>query len=314
MQPIAPHALRAGSAPPAPAHAPGNVTEFVAEHQRYRSSEPRNAMSVDVEDYFQVAAFEREIDRAGWDARECRVEANIDKTLQMFSAANVRATFFALGWIAQRYPALIRGIVAAGHELASHGYDHYRVTQQGPAEFRSDVIRTKNLLEDLSGQRISGYRAPSYSIGRGTLWALDVLQEAGYRYSSSIYPVRHDLYGMPEAPRFAFRLRPQGLLELPVTTVRFAGRNWPCGGGGYFRLMPYPLYRWSLQRVNKVDGQPGIFYFHPWELDPAQPRIPSASLRSRFRHYLNLKRMRVRLERLLRDFRWGRIDEIFALS
>jgi polysaccharide deacetylase family protein (PEP-CTERM system associated) len=180
-------------------------------------------------------------------------------------------------------------------------------------QLREDLLRTKGLLEDLAGTAVLGYRAPSYSIGARNLWALDVVQETGHVYSSSIYPIRHDLYGMPDAPRFPFRLRPDAILEIPVTTLRFAERNFPCGGGGYFRLMPYPLYRWAMRRVNDVDRQPGMFYFHPWEIDPTQPRVEGASLRSRFRHYVNLDTMEARLRRLLGDFRWGRMDEVFGV-
>jgi len=271
----------------------------------------RNALTVDVEEYFQVAAFERTISRDGWSTCESRVEFNTDLVLDLFAAHGKKATFFVLGWIAERHPALVKRIVADGHELASHGYDHTRVHQLTPQQFRADVLRTKATLEDLAGVAVRGYRAPSYSIDERNLWALDVLREAGHVYSSSIYPIRHDLYGMPEAPRFAFKFGPSGILEIPVTTVRFGGRNYPCGGGGYFRLLPYSLFRRMLRRVNQVDLQPGLFYFHPWEVDPRQPRVYGAPIRSRFRHYLNLSSMQRRLEKLLTDFEWGRMDEIF---
>lgn len=270
-----------------------------------------NAMTVDVEDYFQVSAFEQHISREDWEGLPCRVEANVDRILELFSDHGVCATFFMLGWIAERYPGLVKRVVEAGHELASHGYAHVQVSQQTVDEFREDVLRTKSLLEDLSGQDVNGYRAASYSIGAKNLWALDVLQEAGHRYSSSIYPIRHDLYGMPDAPRFAFRHGGGGLLEIPVTTVRFLGRNLPCGGGGYFRLLPYRLSKWAIRRVNDKDGQAALFYFHPWELDPDQPRQRGVSARTRFRHYLNLERMEWRLKRLLREFRWDRMDRVF---
>jgi len=285
---------------------------FVLEHARFAGDAPVNAMSVDVEDWFQVSAFERTIARTGWDGLECRVERNVDNILRMFADANVRATFFTLGWIAERYPQVVRAIVAQGHELASHGYSHVRATQQNPAEFREDVTRTKAMLEDLGGQPILGYRATSYSIGRDNIWALDVLGEAGYRYSSSIYPIEHDLYGMPEAPRFAFRTAPRAILEVPITTLDLGVRRIPCGGGGFFRLFPYAFSRWALRRVNAIDRQPGIFYFHPWEIDPEQPRVAQAPLRSRLRHYLALRRMQPRLQRLLRDFRWDRMDRVFG--
>ena len=275
-----------------------------------------NAMSVDVEDYFQVSAFERHIARQDWEHLPCRVEANVERILTLFERHKVKATFFMLGWVAERYPAMVRGIVAAGHELASHGYEHIRVVQQTPEAFRADVIHTRQLLEDIGGCVIQGYRAASYSIGRDNLWALDVLAETGHRYSSSIYPIRHDLYGMPEAPRFPFNpdeafKRGNGLLEIPVTTLKLGGRTWPCGGGGYFRLFPYTLSRWALQRVNQDDGQAAVFYFHPWEIDPEQPRQQGIGLKTRVRHYLNLNRMESRLDRLLGDFRWGRMDQVF---
>lgn len=272
-------------------------------------------MTVDVEDYFQVSAFEGHIDRAQWDTLSCRVEVNTDRILALFDAAGVKATFFTLGWVAERYPALIRRIVEGGHELASHGYAHVRVTQQQPAEFRADVEKTKYLLEDIGGVEVRGYRAASYSIGAGNLWALDELGEAGYRYSSSIYPVRHDLYGMPEAPRFAFRPRGEAsILEVPITTLRVGGKNLPCGGGGFFRLYPYAVSRWALRRINDGEGQSGMFYFHPWEIDPAQPRQTGLDLKTRTRHYLNLGRMESRLQALLGDFAWDRMDRVFLAS
>ena len=271
---------------------------------------PVNVMTVDVEDYFQVSAFEPYIRRDSWDQRECRVERNVDRILQLFDRHGVKATFFTLGWIAERYPQMVRRMVAQGHELASHGWSHVRVTQQEPDAFRQDVLRTKALLEDVSGQEILGYRAASYSIGADNLWALDVLRETGHLYSSSIYPIRHDLYGMPEAPRFAFRPSEGGFLEFPVTTFRIANRNLPCGGGGWFRLVPYAGMRWAIRRVNRVDGESAIFYFHPWEIDPGQPRQAGIDAKTRFRHYLNLERMESRLNRLLNDFSWGRMDEV----
>ena len=292
----------------------GKPDDLLLEHARFDSPAPRNAMSVDVEEYFQVAAFERQIRREDWGGYPSRVAYSTGKVLDLFAAKAVRATFFCLGWIAERHPDLVHRIVAEGHELASHGYDHTRVTTMDPARFREDVSRTKRILEDIGGVPVRGYRAPSYSIGADNLWALDVLQETGHLYSSSIYPIRHDLYGMPEAPRFAFRLREQSILEIPVTTVELAGNNLPAGGGGYFRLLPYPAYRWGLRRVNGRDRQPGIFYFHPWEVDPGQPRVAGAPLRSRFRHYLNLDTMEPRLARLLDDFQWGRMDAVFGIQ
>ncbi len=288
-----------------------NPSSFVLEHEAYRSAEPRNALTVDVEEHFQVAAFEGQIAREAWDGHDSRVSANTNRVLDVFAAQGVRGTFFVLGWVAERHPGLIRRIVAEGHELASHGYDHTRVIYMDATRFREDVTRTKGILESKGGVPVRGYRAPSYSINGRNLWALDVLQETGHAYSSSIYPIRHDLYGMPEAPRFAFRVRPGAILEIPVTTVEVNGHNFPAGGGGYFRLMPYGLFRWGLRRVNERDTQPGMFYFHPWEVDPGQPRIPRAPLRSRLRHYTNLHTMETRLKRLLGDFRWGRMDEVF---
>ncbi|MDM5176055.1 DUF3473 domain-containing protein [Massilia sp. DJPM01] len=272
----------------------------------------RNAMTIDVEDYFQVSAFAPIIARESWPARECRVEANVERILAILADGGVHATFFTLGWIAERYPDMVRRIVAGGHELASHGYGHLRASDQTRAEFADDVGRSKALLEDIGGQAVLGYRAPSFSIGSANLWALDVLHDAGYRYSSSIYPIQHDHYGMPDAPRFAFYPNgPDGLLEVPITTAMLGQRKLPAGGGGYFRLLPYSLSRWMMRRVNSDDGQPAIFYFHPWELDPGQPRPEGASLKTRFRHYVNLQRMEGRIKQLTRDFAWDRMDRIF---
>jgi polysaccharide deacetylase family protein (PEP-CTERM system associated) len=278
-----------------------------------RMSNITNVMSVDVEDYFQVGAFEHTIARDAWEQWPCRVEANIERILALFARHGIHATFFTLGWIAERYPALVRAIVAGGHELASHGHGHQRASDLSPMAFREDVSRAKKLLEDLGGVPVAGYRAPSFSIGRANLWALDVLAEAGYRYSSSIYPIAHDHYGMPEAPRFPYRPEScPALLEMPPTTVPLAGRNLPAAGGGYFRLLPYAASRWLIGRVNRLEGRPTMFYFHPWELDPGQPRVPGAPLKSRFRHYVNLNRMEDKLDRLCADFRWGRADQVYA--
>lgn len=272
----------------------------------------RNAMTCDVEDYFQVSAFAPYIDRDSWPTRECRVEANMERILAIYERHGVKATFFTLGWIAERYPGMVRNIVAAGHELASHGYGHLRASDQSRTQFDNDIRSSKALLEDIGGQAVLGYRAPSFSIGHANLWALEALQEAGYRYSSSIYPIAHDHYGMPDAPRFAFYPHgPDGLLEVPVTTVNMLGRNLPAGGGGYFRLLPYALSRWMMQKVNREDRQPALFYFHPWELDPGQPRPQGLDAKSRFRHYVNIERMEGRLEQLARDFAWDRMDRIF---
>ena len=277
------------------------------------SSSPVNAMTVDVEEYFQVSAFETSISRTDWSRMDSRVESSIHRILELFANYGICATFFVLGWIAERNPALVKRIVQAGHEIASHGYDHTRVVNQDPTEFRKDVEKTKKLLEDLSGSEVVGYRAASYSINKTNLWALDALSDIGYRYSSSIYPIKHDLYGIPDAPRFAFRLKSDGILEIPVSTTEVLGRRIPCGGGGFFRLFPYSLSKWAIERVNRRDGQSAIFYFHPWELDPEQPRITKAGLKSRFRHYLNLGKTQARLSHLLRDFRWDRADRIFGI-
>ncbi|WP_263771507.1 XrtA system polysaccharide deacetylase [Propionivibrio soli] len=269
-----------------------------------------NALTIDVEDYFQVSALAPYIPREEWDSRACRVERNVERILNLLDKHSVKATFFTLGWIAERYPCLIRAIVDGGHELASHGYGHQRASDLSEELFFADIESAKRLLEDLSGHEVKGYRAPSFSIGKRNLWAFDCLERAGYRYSSSIYPIRHDHYGMPDAPRFAHSVR-VGLLEVPVTTARFFERNWPASGGGYFRLMPYAVSRWLLRRVNDIDCQAAVFYFHPWEIDFEQPRIKGIDAKTRFRHYLNLHRTEQRLERLLADFSWGRMDEIF---
>jgi polysaccharide deacetylase family protein (PEP-CTERM system associated) len=269
-----------------------------------------NAFSIDVEDWFQVAAFAPYIDRKDWDSLECRVERNVDLLLQTLDKHGVKATFFTLGWIAQRYPALVKRIVAGGHELASHGYGHHMIHELGEQLFREDVVRAKGLLEDLSGKPVIGYRAPSFSVGRDTLWALDVLAQTGHQYSSSIYPIKHDLYGMPEAPRFAHQR--SGLLEIPATSIRLRTRNFPASGGGYFRLLPYSVSRWSLKRVNQVDGEAAVFYCHPWEIDPGQPKMHHASTKSRFRHYVNQGRMLGKIDRLLGDFAWGTVAEVIA--
>lgn len=270
-----------------------------------------NAMTVDVEDYFQVSAFEPYVARADWNSIGCRVEANVERILALFDTHGVRGTFFTLGWVAQRYPRLIEKIAENGHELASHGWEHVRVNTQTPAAFREDITRTRCLLEDISGSAVKGYRAASYSIGAGQRWAWHELAAAGYQYSSSVVPIRHDLYGMPGSPRFSYSTADGRLLEIPITTVPLAGRNINCGGGGWFRLFPYAFSRWALERVNRTEGQPGIFYFHPWEIDPQQPRLAGLGVKTRFRHYLNLARTYQRLEKLLTDFRWGRMDQVF---
>ena len=288
----------------------GAVTESLPMSYKTIDNPLTNALTIDVEDYFQVSAFAPHIKRTEWNSLECRVERNVDRILEILANHKTKATFFTLGWIAERYPQLILRIVEQGHELASHGYGHERASDQTEDTFFADIHLAKVILEDLCGVEVKGYRAPSFSIGAGNLWAFDCLARAGYRYSSSVYPIRHDHYGMPDSPRFAYRVRP-GLLEIPVTTLRALGRNLPSSGGGYFRLLPYALSRWMLKRVNLGDKQSGIFYFHPWEIDVGQPRVAGIGSKTRFRHYVNIPRMEGRLTQLLSDFKWGRMDEVF---
>lgn len=274
-----------------------------------------NAMTIDVEDYFQVSAFEAHIPRSAWDTLPCRIESNMSRILDLLDKKQIKATFFTLGWVAERYPRIIRRMVEGGHEVASHGWGHQRVTDLDWQRFEADIVRSKALLEDLSGQEVVGYRAPSFSINDQNLWALDCLAQAGYRYSSSIYPVQHDHYGMPDAPRFAYFPRGEnGVLEIPATTVRLWGRNIPAAGGGYFRFWPYVLSKWFIAHLNNHESQAAIFYFHPWEIDAEQPRQTGISLKTRFRHYLNLHRMEERLNALTSDFKWDRVDKIFLTS
>ncbi len=271
-----------------------------------------NALSVDVEDYFQVSAFANSVRRSDWDKVEHRIEQNMDRVLQLFAEFDVKGTFFMLGWIAERYPGIVRKIVEQRHELASHGYSHRLASELTPREFEQDVARAKGILEDAGGVVVRGYRAPSYSIGKTNIWALGVLAKTGHVYSSSIYPVRHDLYGFPEAPRFTFRDSKTGLIEVPITTLKVLNRTVPAGGGGFFRLYPYAVSRWIIRRVNNSEHQSAVFYFHPWELDPGQPRQRGIGLKSRFRHYLNLDRMENRIRNLVADFKWGRMDAVFV--
>ena len=274
-----------------------------------------NAMTVDVEDYFQVSAFENRVRRKDWDSYPLRVGRNVETILKLFADYHVHATFFVLGWVAERQPEIVKRIAAAGHEIASHGYGHQRVNFRSPDQFRTDVGRARKLLEDISGLSVRGYRAPSFSINGDTPWAFEILAEEGYAYSSSIYPIRHDLYGMPEAPRFPFRpLHGHALMEIPITTFVLGGLNLPCGGGGYFRLLPRNVCHWGIQRVNERERKPAVFYFHPWEIDPDQPRIDGASAKARFRHYSNLKHMRRKLEKTLSRFSWDRMDRVFGVG
>lgn len=271
-----------------------------------------NAMSVDVEEHFQVGAFENVIERSEWAEHRSRVERNTKAALDLFEAHGVKATFFTLGWVAERVPSLLREIVSRGHEIASHGYAHDRVHSFTPDEFRADLKKAKALIEDAAGAEVIGYRAPSFSIGKANKWALDVLAEQGYRYSSSVAPIQSDHYGWPEAPRFPHRpVAGSDMIEIPVTTVEYMGRRMACGGGGFFRLLPYGFSTWAIDRVNRRERQPTLFYFHPWEIDPEQPRVEGAPLKSRIRHYTNLGVMQAKLEKLLKRFRYGRMDQVF---
>ena len=270
-----------------------------------------NGLSVDVEDWFQVGAFENVIARDSWDGISTRVEGNISRILDLFAEADVRGTFFALGWIAERHPKMIRRIADAGHEIASHGYDHARVFTLDRKGFADDIRKARSILEDCSGQDVIGYRAPSFSIDARSLWAFDELAEQGYAYSSSVAPVVHDHYGWREAPRFSFRpVLGSDLIEIPVTTAMLGRRRVAAGGGGFFRVLPYAFSRWAIRQVNDHEHRPAIFYFHPWEIDPKQPRVANAPLRSKLRHYTNLERMESKLSDLLREFSWCRMDDV----
>jgi polysaccharide deacetylase family protein (PEP-CTERM system associated) len=274
---------------------------------------PINALSVDVEDYFQVQALSASYPREDWTSCQSRVQRNTEVLLALFAETQTKATFFTLGWIAERHPALVRAIVDQGHELASHGYAHHRVDRQSPEEFRADIRKTKAILEGCAGSPVNGYRAATFSMSPATPWAFPILEEEGYLYSSSVYPVAHDNYSYPNAPRFPFKPNAtSNFWEFPISTVRIAGRNVPCGGGGYFRLAPYSLFRLALKRITRQEGKPAIFYLHPWEVDPEQPRPAGVPLKSRFRHYLNLARTIPRLRRLLADFSWDRVDRVLA--
>ncbi|MFK8053043.1 MAG: XrtA system polysaccharide deacetylase [Woeseiaceae bacterium] len=268
-------------------------------------------MSVDVEDYFQVSAFDNIISRDDWDSIAPRVADNMDRILDLFAEQSVKSTFFTLGWVCRKMPDIVKKIAAAGHEVASHGEDHLRVWTKTPEQALEDFSSTRKLLEDTAGVQVKGYRAPSFSIGARNVWAHDLLQEAGYQYSSSIFPVSHDHYGFPDAPRFPFKFREDGILEVPLTSLRRFGRNWPCAGGGYFRLFPYAYTAGATRAVNEKEQMPTVFYFHPWEIDPGQPRVEGIPLKTKFRHYVNLTRFEGRLRRLTGEFNWSRMDEIF---
>ncbi len=275
----------------------------------------RNALSVDVEDWFQVGAFETVIARDSWAALECRVERNTDAVLELFNEAGVKATFFTLGWVGERYPALMRRLVDAGHEIASHGYAHDRVFTFTPQQFADDIAKTQKILEDATGHAVTGYRAPSFSIDQRTPWAHEILAEHGYAYSSSVAPIKHDHYGWAVAPRFAFRpVSGSNFVEIPVTTVELGPKRLAAGGGGFFRILPYAFSKWALRKVNVHDGRPAIIYFHPWEIDPGQPRVANAPLKSKLRHYTRLNDMAEKLRRLTGDFQWDRLDAVAALE
>jgi len=275
----------------------------------------KHAMTVDVEDYFHVSAFARALSPSDWDNWPSRVEANTEKLLLLFESADIKATFFVLGWVAERYPSLISKISNAGHEIASHGYSHQLVYKQSPAVFKEETRKSKEILEDIVQKNVVGYRAASYSITRQSLWALDILGELGFTWDSSIFPVHHDRYGMPgtpEEPYNIFTRRQHTLREFPLTTAKIMGLSIPAAGGGYFRQYPYLLSRYLFKKASCNDSKPGVFYLHPWEIDPNQPRVPDAGRLSNFRHYTNLKRCLPRLERMLQDFSFGTITESLA--
>ena len=267
----------------------------------------RNYLTIDVEDYFQVSAFEDVVRFGGWDAFESRVECNTEVILEVLSQHQIKATFFIVGWIAERYPHMVTKIADSGHQIGCHSYLHKKVYDLTPDEFRDDTMRAKEILEDILGHKVAGYRAPSYSITKKSLWAFDILEELGFEYDSSIFPIYHDVYGIPDAPRFRYKLPGQNLIEYPLSTVRLLGRNIPIAGGGYFRLFPYWFSKMGLKKINNSDKQPFIFYLHPWELDPKQPRMKNIRLFSKFRHYNNLNKTLVRLKSLLTDFDFGPI-------
>ncbi|HBY84285.1 MAG TPA: polysaccharide deacetylase [Colwellia sp.] len=270
----------------------------------------KQALTVDVEDYFHVSAFEKAIDKADWNNLELRVEANTYRLLELFEQKQAKCTFFTLGWVAERCPNLIKAIVDQGHELASHGFAHQRATEMTPEQFLADVSRSKQILEDTSGQAIIGYRAPSFSINDSNTWVYEVLAELGFEYSSSTYPIEHDLYGVPNWPRFTYQ-RDEGIIEIPVPTVRKDESNTGIGGGGYFRLYPYWLSKRRIDNYLNTEQQPYSFYFHPWEIDPEQPRVAGASIKSKLRHYLNLSRMEGKVERLLEDYQWDTMKSVY---
>jgi polysaccharide deacetylase family protein (PEP-CTERM system associated) len=272
----------------------------------------RNALTIDVEDYYHVSGFESIIRFEDWGRYESRVERNTYRLLDLLDSHCTKATFFVLGWLAEQHPQLVRSIHERGHEVASHGYAHRCIYTQTPEQFRQETRRSLRLLQDVIGHAVYGYRAASYSITQQSLWALDILQEEGFTYDSSVFPIRHDRYGIPDYPRFCHTVSDRGgntLIEFPISTVRLAGANIPVAGGGYFRLFPYAFTRWGIRRINQRELQPALVYLHPWEIDPAQPRIPAAAL-ARFRQYINLHKTEGRLTRLLHDFAFGTVREV----
>jgi polysaccharide deacetylase family protein (PEP-CTERM system associated) len=280
------------------------------EMKKERVVPEKQVLTVDVEDYFHVSAFEKAIDRSDWVNLEQRVEASTHRLLELFSEHNAKCTFFTLGWVAERYPNLIKAIVDQGHELASHGFSHQRATNMTPDEFREDVSRSKQVLEAASGQAILGYRAPSFSFNDSNVWVYNILKELGFEYSSSTYPIKHDLYGVPKWPRFKYE-RPEGIIEIPVPTIRKNNTNTGIGGGGYFRLYPYWFSKKRINNYLTKENQPYSFYFHPWEIDPEQPRIAGASIKSKLRHYLNLSRMEGKVVKLLDDYQWDTMKSVY---
>ncbi|WP_221931754.1 XrtA system polysaccharide deacetylase [Thalassomonas sp. M1454] len=270
----------------------------------------KHILTVDVEDYFQVSAFENIVDRASWDSLEHRVEHNTHKVLDLFNEHNAKATFFVLGWVAKRYPSIIKRIVDDGHELASHGYGHQRLTTLTQQQAFTDIEQSKQILEDTSGQLITGYRAPSFSINSSNTWIYDILKQLNFRYSSSTYPINHDLYGEPSWPRTAYQTK-QGILEIPVSTLKLASKNYPIAGGGYYRLLPYWLNKQAINHFVKNEMQPYMFYFHPWEIDPKQPRFKQASNKSKIRHYTNLNIMEGKIVKLLECFNWQSVSDAY---
>jgi polysaccharide deacetylase family protein (PEP-CTERM system associated) len=274
-----------------------------------------NAMTVDVEDYFHVSAFQDNVARSDWERMESRVVRNTEQLLEIFDSHRVRATFFVLGWVADRYPALVKRIAAAGHEVASHGHGHRLIYEQTPEQFRDDLRRSRDSIAAAAGISVQGYRAPSFSITPRSLWALDIIREEGFIYDASVFPIRHDRYGLPSSPRHFYAMeRSAGTLwECPGSTVRLAGVNLPVGGGGYFRLLPYWWTKWGISRVNGAEGRAAVFYLHPWEIDPDQPRLQGSAL-SRYRHYTNLDRTESRLRRLLSEFQFAPLGELLGVS